>query len=647
MDRIDKMMKSLQNLYSAINPLAMLFLFILLIGTISRSILIVLYFDRIEAVDAFSHVILQGIRFDLVLLGMVLVPFFLAMPILVSNRRLIVVWRGVLTLSIPLLIASVLFLELATPSFIEQFDSRPNRIFFEYLDRPKEVLSTLWGAYRLPLMSGLTITAIVLVLAARSVYRRSVKARPVTLYLCFPVALVGVLASAMMGRSTLDHRPVNPSTVALTTDSMVNELALNSAYSVAYAAYELKNESKGGFRYSNMNGEKALKIVKDQMQANDNEFINNYSTWHKFSPRAVDTERKNLVLIVEESLGAEFVGSLGGLDLTPNIDALREEGWWFENLYATGTRSVRGLEAVTTGFLPTPARSVVKLSKSQRDFFTLASYLGEKGYDTSFIYGGEAQFDNMRRFFMGNGFQRVIDEKDYDNPKFVGSWGVSDEDLFERAHNEFRALANKPFFSLVFTSSNHTPFEFPDGKINIEGTQKQTVNNAVKYADYALGEFFKKAKTSNYWKNTVFLVIADHNSRVYGAELIPVKRFHIPAVIVGEGIKPKKFYRVASQIDMPPTLLSLIGVRGEHPMIGQDLTKIDDNWPGRAIMQFNTLQAYREANDVVVMQRGITPKTFIYENSTLHPSEIKNSDMILRAQGHSVWASEAYQKALY
>lgn len=178
------------------------------------------------------------------------------------------------------------------------------------------------------------------------------------------------------------------------------------------------------------------------------------------------------------------------------MDKLINEGWAFTRMYATGTRSVRGIEAVTTGFSPTPARSVVKLGKSQNNFFSIAGLLKTQQYHTQFIYGGESHFDNMKSFFLGNGFVDMQDLPTFSNPKFVGSWGASDEDLFNKADEQFTQMAKegKPFFSLVFTSSNHSPFEYPDGVITQYNEPKQTVENAVKYADYALGQFVEKAK---------------------------------------------------------------------------------------------------------------------------------------------------------
>jgi len=292
---------------------------------------------------------------------------------------------------------------------------------------------------------------------------------------------------------------------------------------------------------------------------------------------------------------------------------------------------------------------VVKLGGSQNNFFTVAELLSRQGYDTSFIYGGEAHFDNMKRFFSSNGFGRIIEEKDYQEPVFKGSWGVSDEDLFTKAHETFSELSsqNKPFFSLVFTSSNHSPFEFPENRIKLADLPKNTVANAVKYADFALGEYIAKAKSSPYWKDTVFLVIADHSDRVYGSELVPINKFRIPGLILGKGIVPKTISRVTSQIDMLPTLLSFINVDASHPAIGIDLTREDINQiPGRAIMQFGNTQAYMEENRVIIFQRERDPLQFNYFGEKLTESEV---DPILerRALAYSLWPLRTYKEKSY
>lgn len=631
---------------TSLQPLILFAVGLLVILTAARILLVAWQFERVIAVDMLATIFVQGLRFDLVLLGLALVIPVLAFPLFASTGRLLRIWQLLLRFYLPAVLLFVLFMEISTPSFMDQFDSRPNILFVEYLDHPREVFATLWAAYKLPLLIAfvlIPVIARVLATEFRSVAQRVEATGVLPALLLFPLLLI---ACAGLIRSTLDHRPVNPSTVALSTDPLVNDLALNSSYTLLYAMYETRHEGQGGLRYADMPDNEVIDSVRREMHVAAGDFTSEaLPTLHTQHGTA---RRKNLVIIIEESLGAEFVGSLGGLPLTPNLDSLSGEGIWLENLFATGTRSVRGLEAIVSGYPPTPARSVVKLPKSQRGFFTLGELLSATGYETSFIYGGEAQFDNMRRFFINNGFGHVIDEKDYINPVFVGSWGVSDEDLFARAHEEFERAGDVPFFSVVFTSSNHSPYQFPDERIKQFDTDKNTVNNAVKYADHALGGFFQQAKQSGYWDDTVFLVVADHNSRVYGDQVIPVDRFHIPGLILGGSVEQRSIGTLASQIDLGPTLLSLIGFEGDHPMTGRDLTDpVNTDGPGRAIMQFNTTQAYMEGDQVIVMQRDHPVEQFRYVDHRLEAVQGIDEALMNKALAQSIWSSLAYEKSLY
>ncbi|MGN6658546.1 MAG: LTA synthase family protein, partial [Achromobacter mucicolens] len=311
--------------------------------------------------------------------------------------------------------------------------------------------------------------------------------------------------------------------------------------------------------------------------------------------------------------------------------------------YATGTRSVRGLEAVTTGFLPTPAQAVLKLPRSQRGFFSLADLLGRHGYHSRFIYGGESHFDNMKGFFLGNGFKQIVDRPDFVDPAFVGTWGASDEDMFNQLDRLLREDGDQPTFTLAFSVSNHTPWEYPAGRIETDGNPA-TVENTVRYADWALGRFFERAKASPYWENTVFLVAADHDSRVFGASLVPVRHFHIPAVILGAGIEARRDDRIISQIDLPPTLLSLIGVDTEHPMIGHDLTR---STPGRAIMQYDSTYGYLKGDDLLVLAPNKPPVQYRYTAPEDYAPAPLNAELATEALAHALWPSWAYREGRY
>lgn len=615
---------------------------------LSRTGLVIWQGERVTATDNLFFIFSQGLRFDLVLIGMVLfIPLSLT-PLILIFKQSLPVWRIFVALYLALVFVAIVFVELSTPSFINQFDLRPNVLYVEYLKYPKEVISTLWEAYKLQLIFTIVFSALSFKWLYSKLKNAATNVQAVKWWKALILSPLLLLLAVMMARSTLGHRGVNPSTVVFSSDPMVNTLPLSSAYSVLYALREMMNENQSNVQYGKLPDDEVIQLVKQEMGVDEQHFTaGKQSTLHYHEATHKREKPLNLVIVLEESLGAEFVGSLGGLPLTPELDKLTKEGIWLNNLYATGTRSVRGIEAVITGFTPTPLRSVVKLTKSQTNFFTVAQLLKEKGYDTSFIYGGEAHFDNMKRFFASNGFDKIIEEPDFKNPVFTGSWGASDEDLFSKAHDTFSSYEdNKPFFSLVFTSTNHSPFEFPDGRIELYDQEKQTVNNAVKYADYALGEFIRKAKKSKYWENTVFLIVADHNSRVYGAEIVPVERFHIPALILGADVKPQQYSRLASQIDLLPTLLSIMGVDATYPAIGRDLTR--STMPGRAIMQFDTTQAYmQEDGNVAIMQKHKEPVQYVYSKPHLTKAEQQNPELMKKALAHSIWSLRSYLESSY
>ncbi|WP_417690489.1 LTA synthase family protein [Pseudidiomarina sp.] len=577
---------------SAYRPL----LFILLLGllglSLSRMALFAAYAERIQQVPDWPLLLLTGVRADLIVIG-----YMLAIPLLIAPLLLLPpfnhIWQRFLQSWLVVSLLLLFFMEAATPAFIAQYDVRPNRLFIEYLLYPREVMSTLWNGFRgwLLLTVLFTIAAVwFLRRVARSQRVQPKRTRYSAALLVWPLL---VLLTAIAIRSTFDHRPANPAFFARTGDALVNSLTISSAYSVEFALYNMQHEESASDQYGKVSEDELKAFISEIDYLKEARFpYPEYPTVHWQQASQERTRPLNIVIILQESLGFGFYER----GLTPELARWSEEGWWFEQLYATGTRSVRGIEAVVAGFLPTPARSTVKLGLSQRNFFTLADVLQRHGYHTEFIYGGESHFDNMRSFFTGNGFASIIDENDFRAPNFVSTWGVSDEDLFDKAHERFSELQQQQqaFFSLVFTSSNHEPFELPPNKITpVSGVPQQSVENAVKYADFALGNFLQQAKSSSYWDNTLFLVVADHDNRVYGDALVPVDKFHIPSLILGADIKPQRLNAIASQVDLAPTLLSLAGVSAYVPTLGQDLSA-GDAPANRAFLQFNQTFAYLE-----------------------------------------------------
>ncbi|MGL2999170.1 LTA synthase family protein [Flavobacterium sp. RSSB_23] len=632
-----------------LRPIINFLLLGLCITMLSRIVLFFLFKERVVATENYGYLFPIGLRMDLILLCYLsLLP---AVLISVFPEKWALKIQSFLTVYFIFFLSLLLFFELATPNFIAQYDTRPNQLFIEYLIYPKEVIGMLYKGYLPSILA--TIVFLSAFIYALIRFRKQLfgvgKASYKTKLLLFP--LVAFLLFFGARSSLTSKRPINASNAIFSTDQLTNCLGLNSFYTLGFAVYSLKNEGNSDKMYGKMKPEEAITRVKKYMDAKPEDFVDaNFPLLHKSESDTMLQKPYNIVIILEESLGAEYVGSLGGLPLTPEFDKLTKEGTLFTNMYSTGTRSVRGIEAVVTGFLPSPSESVVKLNNSQKDFYTIASLLKAKGYDTSFIYGGMANFDNMGAFFNGNGFSTIIDEPQYD-PKtsaFHGTWGWSDEDVMVKANAYFKTLKDKPFVSLVFSSSNHEPFEFPDGRIQLYEKPKNTVHNAMKYADYAIGKFFALAKKEAYYKNTIFLVIADHNTRTYGKHLVPIHKFHIPALLIGPNIpKNAKYEKLCSQIDIQPTTLSKIGMNVITPMPGRNLFRLPATTQGRAIMQFHDVNAFRVEDQVVIMQPNKEPLQFKVSKDTIFTPVPLNKELAKDALSHVITASYLYKKSKY
>lgn len=616
----------------------------LAITTLSRLALFILFSDRILETPESWLIFPLGLRSDLIIISYL--SFLPVLLLTVLPDAVLQKIKAFFKVYYILFLTLFLIMELSTPDFIRQYDTRPNKIFLDYLIYPREVFGTLLKSYWIMMLATTVLISCFVWIAMRNANRLFVAGKTPysTKLLLFPIVIFLLVFGAR--GSLTSKRPINVSNAVFSVDQLTNCLGLNSLYTLAFSAYALKNEDNVEKMYGKMTEEEALSRVRNYMDVAENGFTSDsIPLLHLTEPDSILKKPYNLVIILEESLGAEYVGCLGGKPLTPEIDKLAAEGTLFTNLYATGTRSVRGIEAVVTGFLPSPSESVVKLGDSQSGFYTVAALLEQKGYDTSFIYGGMANFDNMASFFNGNGFNRIIDEDDFDKTKtaFQGTWGYSDEDVMKKA-NEYYKTLKKPFVSLIFSSSNHEPFEFPDGRIALYDKKKNTVNNAMKYADYSVGKFFDLAKKEAYYKNTVFLIIADHNTRTFGKHLVPIHKFHIPALLIGPNVeKGRRYDALCSQIDIQPTTLAKLGMRLETPMPGRNLLKLDPGIEGRAMMQFHDINAFRVGNRVVVMQPFKKPLQFRLENDTVFIPEAVDPELAKDALGHVIASYYLYK----
>ena len=607
---------------SILKQLAKYYIYMITIFFIGRLSLFIIYFDKIQNSDSSIWLtFLYGLRMDTITASVLLVvPMFLLTLTPKKNQKFINIFLKYYFL---IVISIILYIEIATFPFIAQYDVRPNYLFVEYLEYPKEVFGMILAEYKLALSIAFIIIGSFIYLYLKN-FQESLDdvfqikySKRVLLFLPLTILLfLGI-------RSSFGHRGANVSDAMYSTNRMLNEITKNSIHSIAYAIYvNAKHEAKGITKqYGKMDIKEAISRVETRLniQSLDEKFPLSRLEKTHFKRQ----KPKNLVIFLQESLGYQFVEAVGGeKGITPNLNRLSKEGILFRDLYSNGTRSVRGIAGIVAGNFSIPGKGVVKRNKSQKDYFTIAKLLKPYGYYTSFIYGGESRFDNMKSWFLGNGFDEIIDQAKFKNPKFVGTWGVCDEEVATRANEEYKKLykEGKKFASIIFSTSNHSPFDFPDGKIDlVKGEEKKSVKNAIKYADFAIGKFISQAKKEEYYKDTIFVIVADHNIRVYGDGMVPVDMFQIPAVILGEDVKPLSYNKLATQPDVLATALDLIGLDLKYPIMGHSI--FSDKKQNIVLMQFNTYYALRVDDKVAILRPNKKAITFEYKDKHLKETE--------------------------
>ena len=522
-----------------------------------------------------------GALYDLCFLLYAALP--LALYLLLCPRRL---WRspwhrGALHALFALSLFVMLFTAVSEWLFWDEFGVRFNFIAVDYLVYSDEVVNNILESYPIyPLLAFLALLAAVATLLLRAPLRAALEARPLhwkpRLAGFAGLALGAVLAT--LGLSQDAPRGLGGNTYQ-------RELAANGPYQF-FAAFR-NNELDYSQFYASLPRNQVAALLRKELSEPRASFVGSDALDVR---RRIDNpgqpQRLNVVLVTIESLSAKYLGSFGdSRGLTPNLDRLRRDSLFFGNLYATGTRTDRGLEAITLSVPPTPGRSIVKRIGRESGFASLGRQFAGQGYDSVFLYGGRGYFDNMNAFFSGNGY-RILDQSSVarSDIHFENAWGMADEDLYAQALKAADAdhAAGKPFFLQLMTTSNHRPYTYPEGRIDIPSGDGR--EGAVKYTDWAIGDFLAKARQKPWFDDTVFVFIADHCAGSAGREDLPVAKYHIPLFVYSpRHVAPREYEGLASQIDLAPTLLGLLNFDYTSTFFGRDLLA-DSKRPGRALI---------------------------------------------------------------
>lgn len=552
-----------------------------------------------------------GLLFDLGSLSYLLIPFVLWLTLVPLNWRTNRLWQlsgwGVRAITL----FALLFQIASEWVFWAEFDSRFNFIAVDYLVYTHEVIGNIRQSYPIGLWLSVCalITLIWLLASNRIGSHRLLPPRLQRLISChrrWPMALASgslcLLVSIGLNAQDINQRH----------NQYANELAGNGLFSL-FGAFRNNQLDYQRF-YAKMPLEQAARIVKAQLATPDASFISEdpldiRRTIHHAAPE----KRLNVVLITVESLSAKYLGSFDNdQGLTPELDQLASQGMLFTQLYATGNRTVRGLEALSLAVPPTPGQSIVRRPDNE-GLFTLGSVFRSKGYQTHFLYGGYGTFDNMNGYFAGNQYQ-VLDRLALSKEQITQEniWGVADEDLYSMALREFdqEAQQGKPFFAHLMTTSNHRPYSFPENRIDRPQGNRES---AVKYTDWAIGDFLRRAQKHAWAKDTLFVIVADHCASSAGKTEIPIDGYHIPMIIWSPGhVTPQRIDRLASQMDVAPTILGMLNFNYQSQFLGQDLFATT-NGPNRAFLATYQGLGYLQQGHLSVLNPKKQPTTTVVE----------------------------------
>ena len=532
--------------------------------------------------STFLEAFANGLRLDIRLVVYLVIPLLLA---LFSVRAMAA--RGFFRFWLTLASSIALFLGLMEMDFYREFHQRLNGLVFQYVkEDPKTVMSMLW--YGFPVVRYLLAWAVgtlILSMAFKGADRAtrprgpfsggSIGTRQVApWYSRIAVFVVCLLVAVVAARGTLRQGPPLRWGDVYTTDSnFANQLGLNGTLSLIAAAKSRFSEERTNIWKATLEQSLATQTVRDMLVLPQEKLVDTdtAAVRRDFTPPAEKTlPIKNVVVILLESFAGHSVGALGRPgNITPYFDKLSKEGLLFDRFFSNGTHTHQGMFATMACFPNLPGfEYLMQTPEGSHKLSGLPQLLSARKFDDVYVYNGDFAWDNQSGFFSNQGMTNFIGRNDFVDPVFSDpTWGVSDQDMFNRGLEELKAReGGKPFYALLQTLSNHTPYALPTPLPVEKVTDRGTLNEhltAMRYSDWALGQFFEKARKEPYFKETLFVIVGDHG---FGNEQqiteMDLGRFNVPMLMIAPGMQEKfgeRDHTVGTQIDIVPTIMGRLG----------------------------------------------------------------------------------------
>lgn len=531
-----------------------------------------------------------GLLFDVWVACVLLVPLVaglaVARPKLLARRA----YQNITAAYCALTGALLAFVCIADYYFFEAFTERLNHKALDYLTYPV-TYELVWHDY--PVIWATLATLVVLAGLwwgfrwagfPRGSDGASVPRLVVWLAVAVPLLAIGI-------RGGVGPMAINTAPAYFSPTISLSQLTLNGPFTLREALVSRTlGVKKLGQCMALLPEDEALTMARDLLARPEDQFLGQADNPLR---RITDTGRPqqnyNVVLVMMESLNWAYVGALGGEpDLTPNLNALANEGVLMDHCFSVGCRTSRGMAGIISGYPDLPGTSATTRIEAENNFLTLGEILRRRGYETMFIYGGQPNFDHRRAFLGSNGFTRTIFGGDFEFRTFRTMVGWCDEDLFNQAHRAFLEAGEHPFFALLLTISFHRPFEVPPERLEqVEPTGRHFPEfTCVRYVDWTIRDFLDKARQAPYFDRTIFVFVADHRGEFLGRDS-SAAGYRVPFLIYAPkilGTAGRRVSAVCSQTDIAPTILSLLGGRYEHCCFGSSVL---DRPPeaGLALMQ--------------------------------------------------------------
>jgi phosphoglycerol transferase MdoB-like AlkP superfamily enzyme len=571
---------------------------------------------------------LMGLRFDAVPIGFALLPLTVALPLAprwIFRNRL---FRQAVTAYATTLVMVALSVEVIGAFFFMHFWERLNWMTVAHLPHFHEAALYIWNAY--PVLT-LVVGTVLMTLAARWGLGKLFWSYPVSSRLrlrqriVIAVVLTGL--AALAARGGVRHS-LRQGDAYFCTNKVVSHLAMNNFFTLMHAAKVMVADVCDETEYYSFPPvPRAAEVASGMLlQPGETPLGGQANPLWRRHDTGIPRRDLNVVVILMESMAGKPVGAMGHTpSFTPELDTLCAEGVFLDRLYAVGPRTSRGIMGVLCGHPDVSGLSVLRRDQAQGHFLTLPAILHARGYNTVMIYGGDPNFDNMQGFLSKGGIERFIEERSMGDPRQVGNWGMPDEVIFDKAHQVFEELSGKgPFFALVLTVSNHEPFEIPKGRVETLPGESSEIKslNAYRYADWALGEFFRKARSAEYFKNTLFVLVADHGRDFDNTRIVDVPGYRIPCLFLAPAIlPPRRVDTVASQTDIAPTILALLGGSYEHCFLGRNILAVGEKEGFAIIHDENYLAFVRDDLALVAPPRHDAILYEVSGNSMKKPTQ--------------------------